>query len=121
MGYYSSLSGSVSMSQKAYEKFIQEKLKGADNLPVTDYLEILEYSPSAQSLWLEGSGKMYHDEELVALLAKHKDLLGIDEIDYSGEESSDMGRYYIDMGKWCYVEAEIPPVPSSDDRRWKEV
>lgn len=123
MGYYSSLTGYVQMTNSAYEKFVHEKLTSAfhSECPVSEYLDILDYDHNTQVLYIEGEGKMYADEELIALLARYKDLPGVDEVHYSGEESGDEGVYYIDIGRWCYLEAEIPPAPSSDSDKWRNV
>ncbi|AOQ24601.1 hypothetical protein MTAT_19440 [Moorella thermoacetica] len=123
MGYYSSLSGNVRMTPDAYAKFITQKLNNGfyEDYPVTEYLDVLDYNPDIQVLYLEGAGKMYADEALMDLLARYKDLPWVDTVYYTGEEPGDVGVYYIDIGRWCYITAEIPPAPPVDSDSWQSV
>ncbi len=113
MSYYSSISGRVQMTKKAFERFSNETVtsSGGTKIPLKTYLDILDYEENSRIVILERSGYGYYDEQVVELLAKYKDLPGIDMVEYSGEDGSDFGRYYIDVGRWCYVAAEPPPPP----------
>lgn len=108
MSYYSSISGQIKMTREAFEKFAKEKV---DGIPVKEYLNTLDYVENAQTLILEREGTGYSDDELALLLAKYKDLPGTDMVEYSGEEYGDIGRFYIEQGRYCFVIAEPPPSP----------
>lgn len=117
MSYYSSIAGRVRMSKEAFKKFSNEAVTSSDGTktPVEKYLDMLEYEENSQVVILERSGYGYYDEQVVELLARYKDLPGIDMVEYTGEEGSDFGRYYVDIGRWCYVAAEPPPPPKLEE------
>ncbi|MGB9858482.1 MAG: hypothetical protein ACPLQP_00940 [Moorellaceae bacterium] len=113
------------MSREAFEKLKSAVLKTRwDVIRATEYLqdeeEYVEARGGSACIYREGEGyTMEEDRKFVALLAQLKDRPGIDVLGYWGEEPGDVGRYYIDQGRWCYVAAEIPPAPPEGDPRWQ--
>lgn len=112
MGYCSILEGQVGISKDNYEKVMTETIKYLDReLFLSDCLQEIQYDGSY--IYIYSNGKHYCINEIMALFAKYKDSEYIDEVFYQGEETGDIGKYYIDVGRWCFVRAVIPPPPIS--------
>ncbi|SMB96786.1 hypothetical protein SAMN00808754_1650 [Thermanaeromonas toyohensis ToBE] len=125
MGCSYTLSGKIKMSRWACEVLKESTIGFPDDpIPVVEYVKI-EYLDGQGQVYLFRQGTEcwdeWLDEELVALIARLKDRPGIDFLDCKGKDLEDFGRFYIDCGRWCYVGAEIPPVPPGDDPRWQKV
>lgn len=101
------------MSGKAFEKLMQEVVDENKDLSLKDCLEEIFYDNG--NVWINSYRKHFHIDEIMELLAKHKDVEGIDWVEYAGEDPGDLGRYYIDVGRWCYVPATFPPPPEDPD------
>ena len=100
------------MTREAFKKFAKEKVA---KILVKEYLNTMDYIDNAQTLILEREGTGHSDDELALLLAKYKDLPGTDMMEYSGEEYGDIGRFYIEQGRYCFVIAEPPPPPKAKE------
>ncbi|MGB9886464.1 MAG: hypothetical protein ACPLRW_05630 [Moorellales bacterium] len=107
------LLGAVRMSREAYERFAECARELLASFDCAEYLEgrgeavVHRFGPSCGA-----------EEEVVALLARFKDRDGLDAVEWFGE--SGRGRYYVGRGRWCRVEAVIPPPPPEDSPQWRE-
>ncbi|WP_172839104.1 hypothetical protein [Thermanaeromonas toyohensis] len=114
------------MTKTAYER-LRRAIKREVVTPngSTGVGEYLDFAYRDGVLYVRGSNTTRDNlfDRVVGLLARCKDIDGIDKLDHMDLNDGipgRFGRYYVDCGQWCYVAGKIPGPPRAGSRAWNE-
>ena len=122
MGYYSSVNGTVRMSEEKFRRLMELKLTVPSfTKPITlnEYFEEVECRDG--SLILDSYAKHYDLHLIVKVLACFKEGARPDEIIHQGEGGvDDSGVYFILPGKWAHSCFAYPVIDDVEEDAWNE-
>lgn len=122
MGYYSSVNGTIRMSEEKFRRLMELKLtvpSFTKPFTMNEYFEEIEYRDG--SLILDSYSKHYDLHLIVNVLACFKEGDRPDEIVYQGEGGvEDSGVYFILPGKWAHSCFDYPVIDDVEEDAWNE-
>lgn len=120
MGYYSSVNGSVKMSEANFNALMKVRVKlpsFSDRYSLEDYFEEISFHEGVCNI--DSYSKHYDLERIVGVLACFKEGEEADEIVYQGDTGiDDSGVYFILPGKWTYAGIQYPVIGDVKEGAW---
>jgi len=120
MGYYSAVTGSVSMTEGQFNAIMDRSIKlpsFSEPQRLKDYFDEFYYEDG--KCYINSYAKHYDLELIVEVLASIKKDEMPDEILYQGESGiEDTGTYFILPGRWAYVSVQYPSLHDVKEGDW---
>jgi hypothetical protein len=120
MGYYSAVTGSVSMKEEDFKVIMERSIKlpsFSDPQMLKDYFDEFYYEDG--KCYINSYAKHYDLELIVEVLASFKKDEMPDEILYQGESGiEDTGTYFILPGKWAFISVQYPSLNDVKEGDW---
>lgn len=120
MSYYSTLTGSISMTEEHFMVVMERKIKlpsFSDPQMLKDYFDELYHEDG--KCYVNSYAKHYDLERIMDVLACFKKGEISDEIIQLGESGiEDSGTYFILPGKWAYVSIQYPSINDVKEGDW---
>ncbi len=120
MGYYSAVTGSVSMTEGHFKAIMEKSIKlpsFSEPQMLKDYFD--EIYDEDGRCYINSYAKHYDLELIVEVLASFKKDEIPDEILYQGESGiEDSGTYFILPGRWAFVSGRYPIIDDVKEGDW---
>jgi len=120
MGYYSTVTGSVSTTEGHFNAVMERQFKlpsFSDPQRLKDFFD--EFYHEDGKCYINSYAKHYDLELIVDVLASFKKGDMPDEILYQGESGiEDSGTYFILPGKWAFMSVQYPRIQDVKEGDW---